>query len=86
MRRRTRAVLGILSLTAIGVATFGAQASAADKTPVAGSHASWANAANRVAAASSGQKIVLRVYLNLRDQAGAEAAARAISSPGSASY
>jgi subtilase family serine protease len=86
MRRHTRAILSILSLTAVGVATFGTHASAANKTPIAGSHASWASASNRVAAASRSQKIGFRVYLNLRDQAGAEATARAVSSPGSASY
>ncbi|MEN3307509.1 MAG: hypothetical protein V7603_3711, partial [Micromonosporaceae bacterium] len=86
MRKRTGAVLSIAALTAVGVATFGAPASAANRTPVAGSHANWASAPNRVSAAKTSQKINFRVYLQMRDQAGAEAAARAVSSPGSASF
>jgi subtilase family serine protease len=86
MRKHTRAVLGIFALTAVGVATFGAPAAASNRVPVADSHASWASASNRVSAASGAQKITFRVYLRLRDQAGAEAAARAVSSPGSASF
>src|SRR5262245_60716208 len=86
MRRRTGAVLSAVALTAVGVATLAAPASASTRTPVAGSHAGWATGANRVSAAVTSQKITFRVYLQLRGQAGAEATARAVSSPGSAAY
>ncbi|HKS99873.1 MAG TPA: S53 family peptidase [Rugosimonospora sp.] len=76
----------MLALASVGVATFGVPAAAATSDPIAGSHASWASAANRVSGAAGTQKITFRVYLRMRDQAGAEATARAVSTPGSAAF
>jgi subtilase family serine protease len=77
-------------LTSIGLATAGlagaAPAAASSRTPIAGSHPAWATAHNKVADADPAGKLEFRVYLKLRDQAGAEAAAQAVSSPGSATY
>jgi subtilase family serine protease len=59
---------------------------AADRSPIAGSHATWASAPNKVSAVDSSKKITFRVYLSLRDEAGAQAAAQAVSSPGGSSF
>src|SRR5258707_984635 len=51
-----------------------------------GSLPAWATPRNRVSSAKASNRIAFRVYLNLRDRAGLEAAARAVSDPKSASY
>jgi subtilase family serine protease len=77
-------------LATIGLATAclasASPAAASDRAPLAGSHPAWATAHNKVADADPAGKLTFRVYLKLRDQAAAEAAAQAVSSPGSASF
>jgi subtilase family serine protease len=51
-----------------------------------GSMPSWATAANLKGATAANDAVGFRVYLGWRDQAGAEALARAVSDPSSASY
>jgi subtilase family serine protease len=80
----------LAALTALGLATAclagAAPAAASDRAPIGGSHPAWATAHNKVADADPAGKLTFRVYLKLRDQAAAEAAAQAVSSPDSASY
>jgi subtilase family serine protease len=85
MRRSMAALLAVLTASS---ATFIASspAQAGDRHQIPGSHPRWATSANKVAATSDSSKINFRVYLNLRDQAAAEAAAQAISTPGTTSY
>jgi subtilase family serine protease len=86
VRIHARAALTIIALAAAGVAAPGTPASASNRIAVAGSHATWASAPNRVSAAAGAQKITFRVYLRPRDEAGAQAMARAVATPGSPAY
>jgi subtilase family serine protease len=85
MKRRTAAFLAALTAV-VGASTAGSPAQAGDRHHIPGSHPEWATPGNRVAATADSAKVSFRVYLKMRDQAGAEAAAQAISTPGSASY
>src|SRR2546423_5172356 len=87
MRRRTTPILLLaLGLAATGVLATGSPAFASDRSTIAGSHPAWATGSTRVGRADPTEKISFRVYLKLRDSAGAEAAAQAIATPGSATY
>ena len=61
-------------------------AAASARSTLKGSVPPWANAANKAAPADPNDWVNFRVYLGLHDAAGAEALARAVSDPGSASY
>lgn len=61
-------------------------ASAASAAPLPNSHPSWATPANKVASTTPDSRIQFSVYLKLRDQAGAQADATAVSNPASSSY
>ena len=61
-------------------------AAASARSTLKGSMPPWAQAGNKVAAANPGDWVNFRVYLGLRDAAGAEALAQAVSDPRSASY
>jgi subtilase family serine protease len=61
-------------------------ASAQGESAIAESHPQWATPQAKVADTAPSAKMTFRVYLNLRDQAGAEAVARAVSDPDSPSY
>jgi subtilase family serine protease len=78
--------LSIYAITAVAVAAFGVPASAADRFAIAGSHATWATVPNKVGPLAPTENITFRVYLKMADVAGAEATARAISTPGSPAY
>jgi subtilase family serine protease len=70
-----------------GVASAVPAAAAADgRAAIPASHPVWASPQARVADAPAQQKMTFRVYLNLRDEQGAEQAARAVSDPSSPSY
>lgn len=85
--RRLPAILLALALSGGGLVAVPTSAGAANgRTPLPGSTPSWATPANRVGAAKKDGKVVFRTYLQLRDQAGAEAMARAVSDPASAAY
>src|SRR4051812_10224045 len=86
MLRRTTAILAGWSIAAVGVLSTGTVAHAADRSTIPDSRPSWATTQNKVADAAATAKLVFRLYLNLPDQAGAEAAAQAVSSPDSASF
>lgn len=76
--------LGIIATTSAVVALSLAGASAAnaaDRVTYAGSVPSWATAANDAGAAPADATVEGEIYLPLRDQAGAEALAKAVSNP-----
>ena len=90
VNRPWRAALIAAAATALvaGVLAFAdpAQASSA-RTPIAGTHPSWANASTRVSpkAVITGT-VDVRVYLAGHNQAGLAAYAKAVSTPGNALY
>jgi subtilase family serine protease len=86
MHRRTIAILAAVGLTTTGLVSGGSPAVASDRSSLADSHPAWATPQNKVANADPAGKLTFRVYLNLRGQAAAEAAAQAISTPGTSSY
>ncbi|WP_223198973.1 S53 family peptidase [Solihabitans fulvus] len=61
-------------------------AAASDRASIPDSKPSWATPQAKVADAAPASKLTFRVYLKLRDQAGAEAAARAVSDPSSSAF
>jgi subtilase family serine protease len=73
-------VVGGLAVAAPAVAT------AQGESVVPQSHPLWATPQAKVADTAPSAKMTFRVYLNLRDQAGAEAAAQAVSAPDSKTY
>ena len=88
MRRIIMSVLAVVALCSGSVALSGvaAGAGASSRATIAGSHPSWAAPAARVADANGADTMQFRVYLNLRDRAGAEAVAQAVSDPSSSTY
>ncbi|MFE0028449.1 protease pro-enzyme activation domain-containing protein [Amycolatopsis sp. NPDC059021] len=83
-----RSLTLFLSLAVAGglAATVPATASAQDRQDIPQSHPFWANPQAKVADTAPASKLNFRVYLNQRDQAGAESAAQAVSDPDSPSY
>jgi len=88
MRRTIMSILAVVLLASGSVALSGvaAGAGASSRATIAGSHPSWATPSARVADATGSDTMQFRVYLNLRDRAGLEAQARAVSDPSSATY
>jgi subtilase family serine protease len=84
--RRTLVLLSSAALVTGLCVAIPATAGAATASSLPNSHPSWARPANRVAAAAAGTRIGFSVYLKIRDRAGAEAAAAAVSDPSSPSY
>jgi subtilase family serine protease len=78
----------LLSLAVVGglTATMPATASAQGRQDIPQSHPLWANAQAKVADTAPAAKLSFRVYLNQRDNAGAEALAQAVSDPDSKTY
>jgi subtilase family serine protease len=76
------AASAVIALSLTGVST----ASAADRVAYPGSVPKWATSANDVGAAPAAETFEGEIYLPLRDKAGAEALATAVSTPGSRSY
>jgi subtilase family serine protease len=89
MERRIPAVLMVTVLVAAGVAAAAGPVAAAPRLPltaVTGSQANWATGKNLLGPADPEGRMRVRIYLRMRDQAGAETLARAVSSPGSPSF
>jgi subtilase family serine protease len=81
-----RGLIGVSAgLLVLGSMTTGA-AAASPRKALAGSVPSWANSSHLKTAADPNAWVGFRVYLGLRDEAGAEAFARGVSNPKSASY
>lgn len=78
----------LAALAVAGGVAAAIPASAAAATPIAipDSHPSWATPNAKVSDASAGSNLTFRVYLNSPNEAGAEALAQAVSTPGSALY
>jgi subtilase family serine protease len=86
MRRPIPAIVATLALTGATVLAGSPAAFANDRSPVAGSQPGWATTQNRAGDAEAAKKLSFRVYLKMRDRAGAEATARAVSDPSSATF
>jgi subtilase family serine protease len=78
--------LGAAVATLAVAAVAAAPASAASSKKLEGSTPPWAKSSNLKGAAPAGDPVNFRVYLGWRDAAGAEALARSVSDPHSASY
>lgn len=82
----------LIGITTVAIATAGLLSSVGTasgqqaNTPLADSQPAWATAGARVGATPSNTRITFRVYLALRDSAGASALAAAVSDPNSASF
>jgi subtilase family serine protease len=84
--RRTLALLSCAA-AAVGISVaVPAAASAAGTASLPNSHPSWATPGNKVSTAAADSRIGFSVYLKMRDRAGAEAVAAAVSNPNSSSY
>jgi subtilase family serine protease len=84
--RRTLVLLSCAA-AAVGLSVaVPAAASAAGTASLPNSHPSWATPGNKVAATTTDSRIGFSVYLKMRDQAGAEALATAVSDPNSSAY
>ncbi|MDQ0379604.1 S53 family peptidase [Amycolatopsis thermophila] len=83
--RRALTVVASLALAG-GVLAAPATAAAQGRAVIPLSHPLWATPQSKVADSSPSAKLSFRVYLTMRDQAGADAAARAVSDPSSPSF
>lgn len=81
VRRGVTIAASLVAALAISLTGVSA-ASAADRTSYAGSVPRWATSANDVGAAPADETFEGELYLPLRNAAGAEALARAVSTPG----
>ncbi|MFK0249574.1 protease pro-enzyme activation domain-containing protein [Amycolatopsis azurea] len=81
-------IAGCAALAGIGATTpaIAANDQDGDRVAVAGSTPAWATPAAKVGGTDGGAQRHIQVALALRDQPGAERLAKAISTPGSASY
>ncbi|MDH2445441.1 S53 family peptidase [Amnibacterium sp. CER49] len=90
MHRRTRILSGSAALTGLALAAgcvLAAPSNAATgRTTLSGSRPAWAQSTKLQKAAATTDAVNIRVYLNWRNQAQAQATALAIATPGSASY
>ena len=84
--RRTLVLLSCAA-AAVGLSVaVPAAAGAAGTASLPNSHPGWATPANKVAATTADSRVGFSVYLKMRDQAGAEAVATAVSDPNSSAY
>ncbi|MCU1351550.1 MAG: serine protease [Acidimicrobiales bacterium] len=86
MAKTPTAALLTVALCAAGTWVPSRADAGSRRTPIPGSRAAWATSSHRRAEVRGAQAIRLRVYLNLRDRAGAERTARAVSDPASSRY
>jgi subtilase family serine protease len=84
--RRVKLVTAALAAIALLVVGAAAADASGGRSTLVGSAPSWANKGNFVGAADPSGPVGFRVYLGWRNQAGAEAAAKAVSDPKSPSY
>jgi subtilase family serine protease len=86
MGKLTTVSLATFALCASAVAVSITPATAGSRHTIARSHPTWATSSAKVGAARPSDHLRVRVYLALRDTAGAEAAAAAVSDPKSALF
>src|SRR3954454_2808526 len=84
--RHTLTSAVVLAVLMSAFAAVSVSAGSADRATLHGSAPAWANSKNAVGAADSAAGIGFRVYLGWNNASGAEALARAVSDPRSASY
>ncbi|WP_435154865.1 S53 family peptidase [Amycolatopsis sacchari] len=84
--RRALTLFVSLALAGGAAAAAPAVANAQGRAVIPLSHPDWATPQSKVADAAPSSKLNFRVYLSMRDQAGAEAAAQAASDPSSKTY
>src|SRR5882757_4333681 len=84
--RRTLTLFMTLALAGGITAAVAAPADAQGRSTIPQSHPLWATPQAKVADSAPAAKMSFRVYLNLRDEAAAEAAAQSVSSPDSPNY
>ncbi|WP_200834499.1 S53 family peptidase [Amycolatopsis alkalitolerans] len=84
--RRALTLAVSLALAGGAAAAIPATAAAQGRAVIPLSHPQWATPQSKVADTTSSSKLDFRVYLSMRDQAGAEATARAVSDPSSKTY
>jgi len=82
----TKRYLSAVAVVLAAALAAGASAAPNPRAKLVGSAPSWATAANFKSAASDSQSVGFRVYLGWRNAAAAEALARSVSDPTSASY
>lgn len=82
--RTAAAVAGVAALAAYGLSA--PSASASGSHTLAGTVPAWANSSHQVGASSPSQKVIFRVYLNLRNADQAAAYALAVSTKGNPDY
>ena len=87
-QHRVRVALGALSVSALAIPLLAGAASAAPSTRVTvpGTTPAWATAAHAAGTPAASDTVSVRVALSLRDAAGAEQLAAALSDPNSAAY
>jgi subtilase family serine protease len=85
-RSLTLLVAAVVAGGLAGAIPVAAGASPDDRAAIPRSHPSWATPKSKVGSADQGARIDFRVYLKTRDQASAEALARAVSTPGNAQF
>ena len=83
MHRLITVLAATVALCASAIAVSIPPATAGSRFTIANSHPGWATPAAKVGTARPSDHVRLRVYLALRDPAGAEAAAQAVSDPNS---
>ncbi len=83
-----RSSILVVSLALVGGLAWAVPASASPdgRASIPRSHPAWANAHSKVANTDPQSQLSFRVYLKMRDQAGAEALAQAVSDPNSPSF
>ncbi len=87
MAGKVARTLGVVALaTPLIAASVSTTFAASGRSTLPGSVPSWANSSHLVGAANASDDVGFRVYLGWNNAASAEALARAVSTPGSASY
>ena len=87
MRMSRRCGVALAVATAVSGATAtAAGAATSGRSPLPGSVPRWAHPSRDRGDANSSRRVTVRIYLALRDAAGAEALAREVSDPASASF
>jgi subtilase family serine protease len=88
MRRFPRLIVGTVAASTLAAVSlsFAAFAAPASRIAISGSVPPWAASASFASAADTSVSVAFRIYLGWSDSAGAEALARAVSTPGNPRY
>jgi hypothetical protein len=88
MRRFPRLIVGTVAASTLAAVSlsFAAFAAPASRIAISGSVPPWAASVSFASAADTSASVAFRIYLGWSDSAGAEALARAVSTPGNPRY